>query len=189
MKKEEKNMEKKGKPKDNNSRTLLEPKVIIALAALVLLAIGFAWGMAAQSCCPKKASPVEAGPLNSSPSTEVPNQSSVTTVEVYHFHRTTQCYSCIRLGELAEKTVKTYFEDEIASGKLVFDHINYELPENQVLSDKFEPSGASIWIGTTVGGEFHKEEDTKVWYKLADEEGFMTYLKGVLDKRLVGDLS
>jgi len=190
MKKEAKNKETRITKKGYVSRKLLEPEVIIALAVLVLLIIGLAWWIAAQSCCPKKDSLIEAGSqLNSSPLTEVPNQSSVAKVEVYHFHRTQQCYSCIRLGELAEKTVKTYFADETASGKLVFDHINYELPENSALSDKFEPSGASLWIGTTIGDEFHKEEDTAVWYKLQDEQGFMTYLKGIIDKRLAGDLS
>lgn len=176
--------------KTQDNKWLLEPKVLIVLAVFVLLAIGLAWGMTAQSCCPKKASLAAVEPqLNSSPSIEVPNQSSVITVEVYHFHRTTQCGSCIQLGKLAEKTVNTYFADELLSGALVFGHINYELPENQVLSDKFGPSGASLWIGTTVSGEFHNEEDTKVWYKLWDEEDFMTYLKEVLDKRLAGDLS
>ena len=45
-------------------------------------------------------------------------------VEIYHFHGTHQCTSCIAVGELAEKTVNTYFKDELESGKLVFGHIN-----------------------------------------------------------------
>lgn len=176
------------KRKGEYARKLLEHKVIIALVVLVLLIIGLVLGMTAKPCC-QKTSLAEVGQLNSSPSTGVPNQSSVVKVEVYHFHRTQQCSSCIRLGELAEKTVKTYFGNETASGKLVFGHINYELPENSALSDRFEPSGASLWIGTTIGDEFHKEEDTNVWYKLQDEKGFMTYLKGIIDKRLAGDLT
>jgi len=172
--------------KDEGSR-LLEPKTAIALGILLFLIIGVVWGMAAKPCCPKRGSS-EAGQLNSSLPAEVPNQPSV-KVEVYHFHATQQCYSCIRLGELAEKTVNTYFTNELLSGTVVFGHINYELPENSALSDKFGVTGSSLWIGTTLNGEFDKEEDTRVWYKLEDEDGFMAYLKGVIEKRLTGDLA
>jgi len=110
-------------------------------------------------------------------------------VEVYHFHRTSQCWSCITLGALAEKTVNTYFKEELASGKIVFGHINGELPENKELVNKYGATGSSLWIGTYIDGKFNKEENIKVWYKLNNEEDYMSYLKGVLDKRLKGDLS
>jgi hypothetical protein len=111
------------------------------------------------------------------------------TVEMYHFHGTHQCYSCIRVGELAEQTVNTYFKGELQSGKLVFGHINAELPENKDLVTKYEATGSSLWIGTYVNGKFSKEQNTNVWYKIEDEKGYLEYLKGIIDKRLSGDLS
>ena len=110
-------------------------------------------------------------------------------VEVYHFHGTHQCYSCIRVGELAEKTVNTYFKDELASGKVVFGHINGELPENKDLVVKYGATGSSLWIGTYMNGEFHKEENVNVWYKINNEKDYLEYLRSILDKRLSGDLS
>ena len=110
-------------------------------------------------------------------------------VEVYHFHGTHQCYSCIRLGELAEQTVNTYFKDELDSGRIVFGHVNGELPENYELVMKYGTTSSSLWIGAYIDGEFYKEEDTRVWYKISDEQDFLSYLKGVLEKRLAGDLS
>jgi len=119
---------------------------------------------------------------------EKKDDSSV-NVEIYHFHATQQCWSCIRLGELAEKTVNTYYRDELASGKLVFGHIDGQKPENRDLVMKYGVRGSSLFIGTYVDGEFHGEENIQVWYKLNNEEGYMNYLKGILDKRLMGDLS
>lgn len=110
-------------------------------------------------------------------------------VEVYHFHGTHQCYSCIRVGELAEKTVNTHFKEELESGKLVFSHINGELPENRGLVDQYGVSSASLWIGTYVDGEFHKEQNINVWYKIDNEAEYLAYLKGVLDQRLAGRLN
>jgi hypothetical protein len=109
-------------------------------------------------------------------------------VEVYHFHRTSQCWSCKTLGALAEKTVNTYFKNELESGKLKFDHINVELAQNVELTNRYGATGSSLMIGVYKDGKFTKEEDTKVWYKLNNEEDYLSYLKGVLDKRLKGDL-
>ncbi|MCQ8893618.1 MAG: nitrophenyl compound nitroreductase subunit ArsF family protein [Methanolinea sp.] len=115
--------------------------------------------------------------------------SSVEKVEVYHFHATRQCYSCIVLGQYAEETAKTYFGQELASGKLVFGHINVDLPENRAIVEKYGPTGSSLWIGVYNKGEFSKEENIRVWYKIGNKEEYMEYLRGVIEKRLAGDLS
>ncbi|MDD5048654.1 MAG: nitrophenyl compound nitroreductase subunit ArsF family protein [Methanoregulaceae archaeon] len=113
----------------------------------------------------------------------------VEKVEVYHFHATRQCTSCIVLGEYTEETVNTYFAPELASGRIVFAHVNVDLPENREIVEKYRPTGSSIWIGVYGGDGFHKEEDIKVWYRLGDRDEYMTYLKEVIEKRLAGDLS
>jgi hypothetical protein len=110
-------------------------------------------------------------------------------LEVYHFHGNSQCVSCTTVGAFAEETVNRYYIRELASGKMVFGHINYDLPENKELAGKYGVTGSSLWIGTYVNGKFSKEEDLKVWYRLDNETEYSTYLKGVLDKRLTGDLS
>lgn len=111
------------------------------------------------------------------------------TLEVYHFHGTAQCVSCVAVGNLAEKTINMYFTQELESGKIKFAHINAELSENSEIVTKYEATGSSIWIGTYLDGQFYKEENTRVWYKINDEEDYMNYLKGEIEKRLNGDLS
>ena len=113
----------------------------------------------------------------------------VEKVEVYHFHRTQQCYSCKTLGAFAEETVNTYFAPEVASGKLVFAHVNIDLPENKELVERYGPTGSSLWIGVYDKDGFHKEENVNVWYKIGNKEEYLAYLKGVIEKRLAGDLS
>jgi len=128
--------------------------------------------------------------ISSQNNSDIPRQNSFANdtiiVEVYHFHGTHQCPSCIKVGELAEKTVNTYFKDELESGKLVFGHINGELPENRDLVDKYGVTSSSLWIGTYVNGEFHKEQNVNVWYKINNEDEYMAYLKGVIENKLAG---
>ena len=115
--------------------------------------------------------------------------SSVEKVEIIHFHGTNQCSSCIAVGALAEKTVNTYFSDELESGKITFAHINTELAINKDLVTKYGVNSASLWIGVYDENGFHKEMNANVWYKINNETDYMRYLKGIIEKRLVGDFS
>ena len=112
---------------------------------------------------------------------------SIDKLEIYHFHGTNQCYSCRTVGAYAEETVKTYFADELKSGKIVFGHINVDLPENKELAIKYGVTGASLWLGTYTGEEFKAEQNTNVWYKISNKEDYMNYLKGIIGQKLAGN--
>ncbi|MFH1387686.1 MAG: nitrophenyl compound nitroreductase subunit ArsF family protein [Patescibacteria group bacterium] len=113
---------------------------------------------------------------------------NIEKLEVYHFHATKQCYSCITVGAYAEETVNTYFKEELESGKIVFGHINGELLENKELVAKYGSTGSSLWIGTyTKDGTFSAEQNTNVWYKINNKEDYMNYLKEVIEKKLPGE--
>jgi hypothetical protein len=119
----------------------------------------------------------------------ISSNSTVGRVEVIHFHGNQQCTSCVAVGDLAEKTVKTNFKNDLASGRLVFAHINAELPENRALAEKYGVTGSSLWIGVYDGNGFHKKEDVRVWSLIGNKDAYMTYLSGIISKRLNGDLS
>lgn len=136
-------------------------------------------------------SPKESGPRTQPTTTisEGKSHAGNVTVELYHFHRTRQCYSCKTVGALAEKTANTYFRDELNSSRLIFAHVNIDLPENRELVMRYGATGSSLWIGTYSDGAFHRKENTDVWYKINNEQDYLKYLKGILEKRLSGDLS
>jgi hypothetical protein len=109
-------------------------------------------------------------------------------LEIIHFHGTNQCYSCKTVGNYAEETINTYFSNELKSGRIVFGHINGELPENSVLVKKYGATGSSLWIGVYYkDGKFTKEENVNVWYKINDKQDYMNYLKGVIESKLSGN--
>lgn len=114
---------------------------------------------------------------------------TIQKIEIIHFHGTNQCTSCILLGQYAEETVNTYYSKELESGKVTFDHVNYDLPENNELVVKYGVTGSSLWLGVYAEDGFHKEENINVWYKLNDKQDFKSYLKGLIERRLSGDFS
>jgi hypothetical protein len=150
---------------------------------IVLIIAG---GLAA-GCTSSSESP--ASPQSSTSLTNPVNSFSVEKVEVYHFHGNTQCPSCIAVGDLAEKTVNDNFKAELASGRLVFAHVNSDLPENSALAVKYGVTGSSLWLGIYDSTGFHKQQDIDVWYLIDDKNAYSTYLSGIITKRLNGDLT
>lgn len=112
---------------------------------------------------------------------------NIDKLEIYHFHGTNQCYSCITVGDYAEVTVNTYFKEELEKGIIIFDHINGDLPENKELVMQYGATGSSLWLGTYNGEDFSAEQNTNVWYKIKDKTEYMNYLKEVIEQKLAGN--
>ena len=111
---------------------------------------------------------------------------NIDKLEVFHFHASRQCYSCITVGNYAEETLNTYFADELEQGIIVFRKINGELAENRDIVEKYGATGSSIWLGTYDSGRFEAEQNIEVWYKLRDKQDYMDHLKGVIEQKLAG---
>ena len=109
-------------------------------------------------------------------------------LEIIHFHGTNQCYSCITMGDMAEETVNTYFKEELEWEKITFAHLNGELSQNREKVVKYGATGSSLWIGTYYkDGTFKAEENVNVWYKINNKQGYLDYLKGVIETKLSGE--
>jgi hypothetical protein len=155
--------------------------------ALIVLATVLAPGCTSQS---KPIVSVNTPSPSAATAATLPDGVTVTRVEVVHFHPTRQCDSCITVGNYANATVTTYFADELKSGKVAFREVNGELPENREIVERYGASGSSLFLGVyTSDGGFYPEENIKVWYRTDNKQRYMDYLKGVIEKRLAGDLS
>lgn len=105
-------------------------------------------------------------------------------LEVYHFHETQQCYPCRVLGERTEEVMNKSFMQEIDEGKIIFRHVNVDLPENADIVSRFGPTSSSVMIGYIDDTGFHAENQIQLWYKLGDKIAFGEELSGVIRKRL-----
>jgi predicted small lipoprotein YifL len=102
-------------------------------------------------------------------------------IEIYVFHSTQRCISCVTIGKYTAETVKSHYKTELDSGKMVFKEINVDLPENRALANKFRASGSSLFINAMYGEKERISEDTNVWRLIQNETQFKKYLKGKLD--------
>lgn len=123
------------------------------------------------------------------PSSRV-NASSVSTldradkIEIVDFHGAHRCYSCQTIEKYAKETVEEFFSQELADGKITFQSVNGELPENQAMVIKYQARGSSLFINAIRDGKDSIEEDTTVWRLVGDEQKFKAYFKGRIDDLL-----
>ncbi|MBN1584803.1 hypothetical protein JW899_00335 [Candidatus Uhrbacteria bacterium] len=99
-------------------------------------------------------------------------------VEVVHFHGTTQCYSCRKVGELAFRTVKERFPAEWKDGTVRFVEVDGELPENREVVMRYQATGSSLFLNAIAGDREHISEDATVWRLTGNESRFLDYLEG-----------
>jgi disulfide oxidoreductase YuzD len=107
---------------------------------------------------------------------QVQNSKPAEKIQVFLFHATQRCSSCIAIGKYAKETVEQKFPDELKSGKIEFREINIDLPENKEVANKFKATGSSLFINPIYEGQDHIKDDTRVWQLVSNEQGFISYL-------------
>ncbi len=105
-------------------------------------------------------------------------------VQVFLFHTTQRCSTCIAIGKLAGETVNERFQDELKSGKIEFREINIDLAENKELAKKFQASGSIFFINNIYNETDHIKSDSKVWRLTSSPDAFKDYLEGLININL-----
>jgi len=156
----------------------MDKKNIGAIAIIAAVLIGAAVFALKNSDKPTEAQNVTAADAQGD------GKESADKVQIYMFHATQRCSTCIAIGRLAGETVNEYFQPELESGRIEFREINIDLPENKMLAKKFQASGAALYINSIVDGEDDIVQDTKVWRLADDEAEFKIHLRDEINNRL-----
>jgi len=161
------------------------PLVIIILAVGLLCACG--------NPSPAVTPPTEepSAPPAVTPPTEQSSEPSETTtapdrVDVVYFHRPRRCVTCMCFEEKIRHVVKTYFQDEVDSGKLTLEVLNLGDEENAAIVNKYGAFGPQLFINSVRGGTDHIRniEEIWSWNCRGDEEGFEEAVRIVIEQSL-----
>jgi heme/copper-type cytochrome/quinol oxidase subunit 2 len=163
-----KNKKNKNAPKSKVTRILwiVCPIILVGLAAWLIVAYGTPSGT----------------PPPSNNSTGPADR-----VDVVYFHRTQQCYSCRYAEEGTNYTVKTYFADQLASGKLTFQSLDVQDSKNAAVVEKYGAYGSQLFINAVKDGADHIEQVTDIWLVIGDDEAFVEVVKNRIERSLNGE--
>jgi len=91
------------------------------------------------------------------------NIDSTLKVQVYYFHLTNRCHTCISIESELRKTLSANFKNELDNGIIRFAPVNCELPENADLSKKYDAYGATLALTKYADGKELQKEDMTTW--------------------------
>ena len=115
---------------------------------------------------------------------EVEESKSTEKVQVYVFHSTNRCYSCVTMGEYVKATVEEFFQPELRDGKIEYREINVDLPANKEAATKFKAVGSSLFLNAIIDGKDNIKEDVQVWRLLGNKPAFQRYLSDQIKQML-----
>jgi hypothetical protein len=72
------------------------------------------------------------------------DKSAQPKVEVYYFHATMRCPTCLAVEEQTRKALDENFAEEIKAGTVKLTVVNLEEKENKALTEKFEIGWSSL---------------------------------------------
>jgi len=103
-----------------------------------------------------------------------PSQSLVVT----YFHTTFRCSTCEKIEELSALAVNINFEEELKTGKVVWQVINVDEPENKHYNEDYQMYTKHLIVSEMKDGKEMRWKDLKkIWTLVRDEEKFEAYVK------------
>ena len=163
-------------------------KAKIYLFLFIILAIGLAFACASPAIPPISPLDEPPGPSDE-PSTSQTQDASLNLldrVDVVYFHRPQRCPTCLCFEERIIYVVKTYFQDELNSGKLTFQVCNIGDSKNAAIVKKYGAVGSQLFINTVKDGTDHITDiqDIWSWHCTSNKEGFDQQVKSVIEQSI-----
>lgn len=157
----------------------------LAVYALYGVGLFFAIALIYVSISPnKKAQSSDSNAQKISQKTEAREVKPAEKIQIYEFHSTNRCHSCVTMGQYVKATVEEFFQPELRSGKIEFKEINVDLPENKELAKKFQAAGTSLCINSIIDGEDNIKEETQAWRLLGNQKAFSDYFSKKINSLL-----
>jgi hypothetical protein len=106
-------------------------------------------------------------------------------VEVYYFHQSKRCKTCIAVGELAKQFVKDNYES-MNNKDVLYRDINISLEENQNIADKFQVNWSGLYIlnHNSKGEVTDNLTEFAFMYAVDNPDTVIKVLKGKISKYL-----
>jgi peroxiredoxin len=103
-------------------------------------------------------------------------------IELLYFHRTDRCVSCNNAEQYARDTLNTYFPDEVKSGKLSIQSIDYQ--KDTEMAKKYNVNMQGLKLVEYRGGQETVKDVSEIWAYVRDKNAYMSYLRDALNKEL-----
>jgi hypothetical protein len=112
---------------------------------------------------------------------EVAQAISTSTVNVYYFHFTRRCATCMAVEENARKAVEALYPNEVKTGEYSFTSLNLDEASAKEIADKLGVGGQSLMV---VRGDKKIDITSAAWLAAHDSDKMKVEIKSGIDKVL-----
>jgi hypothetical protein len=74
------------------------------------------------------------------------NSSATTKIEVYYFHFTRRCTTCINVEKVSKEAVETQFPGQVKSGDITFKSVNLDEKDGEAIGKKYKIEGQTLIV-------------------------------------------
>ena len=67
-------------------------------------------------------------------------------IEVYYFHFTRRCSTCMSVEENAKKSIEALYPDKVKAGEYIFKSVNLDDTSSKVLAEKYGIGGQTLLV-------------------------------------------
>jgi hypothetical protein len=103
-------------------------------------------------------------------------------IVLLYFHRTERCVSCNNAEQYARDTLSTYFPEEVKSGKLSIQSIDYQ--KDTEMAKKYNVNMQGLKLVEYRGGQETVKDVPEIWAYVRDKNAYESYLRDLLNKEL-----
>lgn len=117
--------------------------------------------------------------------TETEEAKQADRLDVYYFHATARCNSCLKIEKHTRSAIENDFKDELKNGKVVFRMVNIDEPDNKHFIKDYELYTKSVIVQQIKKGKPAKWENLdQIWDLLDNETQFSLYIQDEVKKNL-----
>lgn len=98
---------------------------------------------------------------------------------VYCFHGNQQCRKCIKIEQLTRQVLEQSFADDLKEGRIVWQVVNFETPENAHFAEQYKIVSTCIVLAEGRPGRaaVAKNLQQRVWELVDDEAAFVAFMQ------------
>ncbi len=112
---------------------------------------------------------------------EVAQVISTSNVNVYYFHFTRRCATCMAVEENARKAVEALYPNEVKTGEYSFTSLNLDEASTKEIADKLGVGGQSLIVAR---GDKKIDITSAAWLVAHDPDKMKVEIKSGIDKIL-----
>ncbi len=158
----------------------MKPKQIFAIVLIIFAAGSLAYMVVKETTAKPS---IDKAAENMAPDVDKTTAEPDDRIIVYYFHGNVRCETCRKLEAYAKETLDTYFADELTSGKIVWQVVNVEQPQNEHYIGDYKLVTKSVVLSEIrQGKELAWENLDRIWQEVGDKQGYIEYVRDSISK-------